>query len=106
MAPSARRREDRVLEKIRRVLTAAGFDEALTLSVVDEHRFGGHQPLDRRRAAAEPDAGHPRGRCLRRSLMPSLLAARRTNEASRIPRSNCSRSPSLSAAGAELPAEE
>ena len=31
MVPSARRRDDRVLEQIRRVLTAAGFDEALTL---------------------------------------------------------------------------
>ena len=28
MAPSTRTREDRVLEKIRHVLTAAGFDEA------------------------------------------------------------------------------
>ena len=31
MVPSARPREDRVLEKVRHVLTAAGFDEAVTL---------------------------------------------------------------------------
>ena len=30
MVPSARRRDDRVLERIRHVLTATGFDEALT----------------------------------------------------------------------------
>ena len=36
MAASSRRREDRVVAKIRNVLTAAGFDEAMTLSAVDE----------------------------------------------------------------------
>ena len=36
MAASSRRREDRVVAKIRTVLTAAGFDEAMTLSAVDE----------------------------------------------------------------------
>ena len=36
MAPSARSREDRVVEKVRFALTAAGVDEAMTLSVVDE----------------------------------------------------------------------
>ena len=61
MAPSARRREDRVVEKVRSVLTAAGFDEAMTLSAVDEASRPGHQPLDHGRAAAEPDAGDPRG---------------------------------------------
>ena len=36
MAASSRRREDRVVSRIRTVLTAAGFDEAITLSAVDE----------------------------------------------------------------------
>jgi phenylalanyl-tRNA synthetase beta chain len=81
MAPSARRRDDRVTERIRRVLTAAGFDEAMTLSVVDEAAAASMSPW----TDSEPlrslmpvirGADH-----LRRSLVPSLLAARRTNEA-------------------------
>ena len=44
MAPSDRTRQDRVLEKIRGVLTAAGIDEALTLSVVDEQSSAAISP--------------------------------------------------------------
>jgi phenylalanyl-tRNA synthetase beta chain len=81
MVPSARRRDDRVFERIRRVLTAAGFDEALTLSVIDEAASASMSPW----TDAEPlRSSMPviRGAdCLRRSLVPSLLAARRTNEA-------------------------
>lgn len=81
MASSAARREDRVVAKIRHALTAAGFDEALTLSAVEE-------PLSRAVCVwteAEPlqtlmpvIRGADR---LRTSLVPSLLGARRTNEA-------------------------
>ena len=81
MVPSARRREDRVLERVRHVLTAAGFDEAVTLSAVDERTSALLSPW----TDAEPlRSVMPvvRGAdCLRRSLVPSLLAARRTNEA-------------------------
>jgi phenylalanyl-tRNA synthetase beta chain len=81
MAPSARTRSDRVLEKIRHVLSAAGFDEALTLSVVDETASAAISPW----TDAEPLRSQMpviRGAdCLRRSLTPSLLAVRRTNEA-------------------------
>ena len=80
MVPSARRRDDRVFERVRRVLTAAGFDEALTLSVVDEAASASMSPW----TDAEPLRSLMpviRGAdCLRRSLVPSLLAARRTNE--------------------------
>jgi phenylalanyl-tRNA synthetase beta chain len=80
MVPSARRREDRVLERVRRVLCAAGFDEALTLSVTDEALSASMSPW----TAAEPlrsEIPVIRGaNCLRRTLTPSLLAARRTNE--------------------------
>jgi phenylalanyl-tRNA synthetase beta chain len=81
MAPSARRRDDRVLEKIRRVLTAAGFDEAMTLSAVDEATSTVMSPWTeapplRAQMPVIRGAHH-----LRRSLTPSLLAARRTNEA-------------------------
>ena len=81
MAPSTRSLDDRVLQKIRGVLTAAGIDEALTLSVVDEQSSMAISPW----TTAEPlRSVLPviRGAsCLRRSLIPSLLAARRTNEA-------------------------
>ncbi len=80
MAASARRHDDRVTAKIRSVLTAAGCDEAMTLSAVDEAAA---------RAVAAWTHGEPirsrtpviRGAdCLRTSLVPSLLAVRRTNE--------------------------
>jgi phenylalanyl-tRNA synthetase beta chain len=81
MASSARTRSDRVLEKVRHVLSAAGFDEALTLSVVDEAASAAISPW----TDAEPLRSQMpviRGAdCLRRSLTPSLLAVRRTNEA-------------------------
>ncbi len=73
MVPSARRREDRVLERVRHVLTAAGFDEAVTLSAVDPQTSALLSPW----TDAEPlRSAMPvvRGAdCLRRSLVPSLL---------------------------------
>ena len=81
MVPSARRRDDRVLERIRHVLSAAGFDEAVTLSVVDGETSASMSPW----TDAEPLRSQMpviRGAdCLRRSLVPSLLGVRRTNEA-------------------------
>ena len=80
MVPSHRSDEDRVLSRVRQVLTAAGFDEALTASVVDEPTSQAFSPWP----DAEPlvtaspllrGATH-----LRRSLAPSLLGVRRTNE--------------------------
>ncbi len=80
MVPSARRREDRVLERVRHVLTAAGFDEAVTLSAVDEYLSTAISPW----TDAEPLRTRIpviRGAdCLRRSLVPSLLDVQRTNE--------------------------
>jgi phenylalanyl-tRNA synthetase beta chain len=81
MAPSRRLREDRVAEKVRHVLTANGLDEAITLSVVDEESarvirpWTESEPL---RSLMPVIRGADR---LRTSLVPSLLAARRTNEA-------------------------
>ena len=80
MAASSRRGDDRVVAKIRSVLTAAGFDEAMTLSAVDERSARAvrtsaqGEPL-RSLTAVIRGADH-----LRTSLVPSLLAARRTNE--------------------------
>jgi phenylalanyl-tRNA synthetase beta chain len=79
MAASSRRREDRLVAKLRTVLTAAGFDEAMTLSAVDAasartvQAWTQGEPL-RSRTPVIRGADH-----LRTSLVPSLLGARRTN---------------------------
>ena len=81
MVASARRREDRVQQRVREVLTACGFDEAMTISVVDEpmaaafRPWTGSEPL---RSLTPVLRGADR---LRTTLVPSLLAARKTNEA-------------------------
>jgi phenylalanyl-tRNA synthetase beta chain len=81
MVPSARTRADRVLDRVRRVLASAGFDEAMTLSVVDEKTSSAMSPW----TDAEPLRSQTpviRGAdCLRRSLVPSLLNVRQTNQA-------------------------
>ena len=81
MAASHRRDEDRRDDCVRRVLTAAGFDEAMTPSMVGEDvaaafsPWSGELPI---RAATPLLRGAD---CLRKSLIPNLLAARRENEA-------------------------
>ena len=86
MATSARTRQDRVLSKIRHVLTSAGYDEALTLSVVEQEWSEAFSPW----TDASPlvsDMPIVRGADrLRRSLVPSLLGARRTNQSLANPR--------------------
>jgi phenylalanyl-tRNA synthetase beta chain len=80
MAASTRSREDRVLDRVRGVLTAAGFNEAMTLSAVDEAWVDVIQPWTE---AAPLRASTPvlrRADVLRQTLLPSLLAARRHNE--------------------------
>jgi phenylalanyl-tRNA synthetase beta chain len=80
MAPSHRTREDRVLERVRQGLTAAGFDEALTASVVPRSWCDAVSPW----SSAQPlTASTPMLKgadALRISLIPSLLEARRLNE--------------------------
>lgn len=80
MVASTRSREDRVLEQVRGVLVAAGFDEAMTLSTVEPQWIEAFRPW----TVAEPLVTSTpvlrRANCLRQSLLPSLLAARRTNE--------------------------
>jgi phenylalanyl-tRNA synthetase beta chain len=80
MAPSHRSRADRVLSRTRQVLCAAGFDEAMTLSVVEEPWSEAFSPWT---AAAPLRASTPvlrRADRLRRSVVPSLLGVRQTNE--------------------------
>jgi len=80
MATSSRSDEDRVLATTRHVLTAVGFDEAYTVSVVEQDWSSALSPW----TDAEPLVSQTpllrRATCLRRSLIPSLLGARRTNE--------------------------
>ncbi len=81
MCPSHRRDEDRVLARVRSVLTAAGFDEAITVSVVPGAWCPTFTPwtADGPLVSGMPmlkGADH-----LRVSLIPSLLEARRVNEA-------------------------
>jgi len=80
MAPSHRTKTDRVLAVVRHVLTASGFDEAMTLSAVEEPWSTAFSPWS---DAAPLRASTPvlrRADQLRRSLVPSLLGARQTNE--------------------------
>lgn len=81
MAPSARTDDDRVLAKVRHVLTACGFDEALTISVVDEALSSSFSPWTDAAPSALQMPILERADRLRRSLVPSLLKVRRDNEA-------------------------
>ncbi|MEX2560226.1 MAG: phenylalanine--tRNA ligase subunit beta, partial [Pirellulales bacterium] len=80
MATSARSPQDRVLWRVRHVLTAAGYDEALTLSAVEEDWSAAFSPWTRAEPLVSPTPILRRCDRMRRSLVPSLLGARRTNE--------------------------
>jgi phenylalanyl-tRNA synthetase beta chain len=80
MATSARGDDDRVLDKVRRGLTAVGFDEALTVSVVEEEWSEAFSPWTNAAPLVSLTPLLRRNDRLRRSLVPSLLGARRTNE--------------------------
>lgn len=80
MAASHKSDSDRVLQKVRNVFTAAGYDEALTTSVVPETWSSAFSPWTN---AAPLVANQPMLKGadrLRRSIVPSLLEARRLNE--------------------------
>jgi phenylalanyl-tRNA synthetase beta chain len=86
MAASSRSDADRVYARVREVLCACGLDEAMTLSVVDEEAVGSFLPWSDApplRSLMPVLRGADRLRC---SLVPSLLEARRTNEALSNPR--------------------
>jgi phenylalanyl-tRNA synthetase beta chain len=81
MAASSRTNRDRVLGKVRTALVGAGMDEALTLSAVEEPISEAFSPWTEAAALQSPTPILRRADRLRRSLIPSLLLARRTNEA-------------------------
>ncbi|MDZ4819565.1 MAG: phenylalanine--tRNA ligase subunit beta [Planctomycetota bacterium] len=86
MAPSTRTTTDRVLSKVRTALVGAGLDEALTLSAVEEGPSEAFSPWTDAPALMAPTPVLRRADRLRRSLIPSLLLARRTNEGLANPR--------------------
>jgi phenylalanyl-tRNA synthetase beta chain len=69
-----------VLARIRGMLCAAGFDEAMTLSVVEEGWSEAFSPWTDAPALRSSMPVLRRADQLRRSLVPSLLGARQTNE--------------------------
>ena len=86
MVPSARSDEDRVLEQVRGVLTAAGLDEAVTVSATEADWAEAFSPWSRAEPLRCSTPVLRRADLLRRSLVPSLLGARRTNETLANPR--------------------
>jgi phenylalanyl-tRNA synthetase beta chain len=81
MAASHRTDRDRVLARTREALTSAGIDEAMTISAVDEATSDAFSPWTTAPALVSATPILRRADRLRRSLIPSLLIARRTNEA-------------------------
>jgi phenylalanyl-tRNA synthetase beta chain len=80
MAASHRTDADRVLQKVRAVMTAAGYDEALTTSVVSETWSGAFSPWTNNAPLVCNQPMLKGADRLRRSIVPSLLECRRLNE--------------------------
>ena len=90
MAATVKRNEDRVAIKLRSLMTAAGFDEAVTASLIPEPWSEVFSPWTQNKplVASQPmlgvleKASQNIGRVefLRRSIVPSLLESRRINE--------------------------
>ena len=90
MAASYKTKPDRVLEKVRTIMTSAGFDEAMTASLVPQPWSDAFSPWTNNDAliSSQPMLGVLEKASqnigavefVRRSLVPSLLEARRINE--------------------------
>ncbi|MDA1053099.1 MAG: phenylalanine--tRNA ligase subunit beta [Planctomycetota bacterium] len=80
MCPSHRSDADRVQGQVRQVLTAAGFDESLTVSVVSESWTKAFSPWTDAKPLKSYTPTLKGADRLRLSLIPSLLDIRRTNE--------------------------
>src|SRR5262249_30664532 len=74
------------LARVREVLCASGFDEAMTLSVVEEPWSEAFSPWSDAAPLRTSTPVLRRADRLRRSLVPSLLGARQTNESLSNPR--------------------
>jgi len=80
MVASSRSREDKVLDQVRDTMVAMGFDEAMTISAVDESWVDVFRPWSTAKPLTTSTAVLRRANSLRQTLLPSLLSARRTNE--------------------------
>lgn len=80
MSRSARSADDRALERVSETVLAHGFDEALTVSVVEDDWSEAFSPWTEAAPLSIQTPLLRRATRLRRSLIPSLLGARRTNE--------------------------
>ncbi|MEX0817949.1 MAG: phenylalanine--tRNA ligase subunit beta, partial [Pirellulaceae bacterium] len=80
MCPSHRSDADRVLGKVRHALTATGFDEALTASVVTESWTKAFSPWTTAKPLRSLTPTLKGADRLRLSLIPSLLDVRKMNE--------------------------
>jgi phenylalanyl-tRNA synthetase beta chain len=85
MAASHRSDADRVLHKVRRVITAAGLDEALTASMVSENWAAAFSPWTEAPPIVANTPMLKGADRLRTSLIPSLLDVRRINESLSYP---------------------
>ena len=81
MAASQRTKRDRVLASIREVLVSAGVDEAMTISLVEPNIDASFSPWTSAASLISSTPVLRRADRLRTSLIPSLLEARRNNEA-------------------------
>jgi len=81
MAVSIRSDADRTLELVRRIMTSQGFDEALTRSMVGDRDNALFSPWSDEEALATFTPMVKGESNIRRSIVPSLLNARRANEA-------------------------
>ncbi|WLD12897.1 phenylalanine--tRNA ligase subunit beta [Planctellipticum variicoloris] len=80
LCSSAKTRRDRVTDRVRDTLTAAGFFEAVTLSFVAAEQRALFTPHGDRPALEVVHSSRRHENLLRQSLVPSLLASRRENE--------------------------
>ena len=80
LCASKKRLEDRVSDRVRETLTAAGFYEALTVSLVSESERNLFTPRGALPTLTIEHSDFPEFSRLRQSLIPSLLVSRRENE--------------------------
>ncbi len=81
LASSPRARRERVESEVRNALTACGFDEAVTFSLVSDELSPPIQEAEALPPIRVEHSSRKKENALRQSLVPSLLAARRHNEA-------------------------
>ncbi len=80
MAPSRQSRDDIVLARVREVLVAGGFDEAMTISAVEPQLIETFRPWTEAEPIRSATPVLRRADRLRQTILPSLLVARRHNE--------------------------